>query len=140
MAISQTFTTSFKSQIFQGDQDLTADTLKMALYTSAATLGASTTAYSATNEVVGTGYTAGGRVITNVVIGTSASGVVYLSFDNVLWPGSSFTAMGALIYNSTRSNSAIAVLDFGANQTCNNQVFAVTLPPNNFSSAIFRFS
>lgn len=140
MAITQAFANSFKSQVLQGDQDLTADTLKMALYTSSASLDASTTVYSATNEVTGTGYTAGGNTITGVTIATSASGIVYLSFNTVSWPGSTFTARGALIYNSTRSNAAVAVLDFGVDQTCNNQIFAVTLPPNNFSSAIFRFS
>ena len=140
MAITQTFTNSFKSQVLQGDQDLTADTLKMALYTSSASLGASTTAYATTNEVTGNGYTAGGKTITGVTIATSASGVVYLSFDTVSWPGSTFTARGALIYNSSKSNSSVAVLDFGMDQTCNNQIFAVTRPPNKCSSELFRFS
>jgi hypothetical protein len=140
MAITQAFTNSFKFEVLQGDQDLTADTLKMALYTSSASLDASTTVYSGTNEVSGTGYTGGGNTITGITIDTSSSGVVFLSFDTVSWPGSTFTARGALIYNTSKSNTSVAVLDFGMDQTCSTQTFAVTLPPNNFNSAIFRFS
>ena len=139
MTIQQGLTNSFKEQMLQGQQNLTSDTLKMALYTGFATLGPTTTQYSTTNEVSGTGYAAGGLTLTGVTISTSDSGVVYVSFNNPSWSNASFTARGALIYNSTQSNSSVAILDFGADKTCSNQTFTVTLPVNSATTALIRF-
>lgn len=136
--IFQTLTLSFKEQILKGEHDLLTDVLKMALYTSSASLNEDTTAYSVTNEVSGGGYTAGGNVITNVTINTSDS-VVYVDFDDVVWTPASFTAAGALIYNSSKSNKSIAVLSFGGDKTATNS-FTVQIPANTFSSALLRFT
>jgi len=140
MAIQQTLTTSFKQQMLQAGQNLATDTLKIALYTAPASLGPDTTVYSTSNEVVGTGYTAGGEVLTGVVITANANGTVYVTFDNAVWPASSFTARGALLYNSTQANASVAVLDFGADKTCVNQTFTVTMPANTVTTALLRFS
>ena len=140
MPIEQGQTLSFRSEIVQGGQNLASNTLKMALYTSYATLNPSTTVYTTTDEVVGTGYTAGGRVITGVTISTDAStNTVYVSFNNVSWPGASFTARGALIYNSTQSNKSIAVLDFGSDKLFTAANNTVTIPVNAASTALLRF-
>lgn len=139
MTIQQGITNSFKEQMLQGQQNLTSDTLKMALYTGFATLGPTTTVYSTTYEVSGTSYTAGGETLANVSIASSANGIVYVSFSNPSWANASFTARGALIYNATQSNSSVAVLDFGADKTCSNQTFTVTLPANTATTALIRF-
>ena len=139
MAIQQGLTTSFKQQMLQGAQNLAANTLKIALYTANADLGPNTTAYSTSNEVTGTGYSAGGVTLTGVSISASPEGVVYVNFNNPAWANSSFTARGALIYNSTQSNSSVAVLDFGADKTCSNQTFTVTMPANTATTALIRF-
>ena len=136
--IFQTLTLSFKEQILKGEHDLLTDVLKMALYTSSASLNEDTTAYSVTNEVSGGSYIAGGNVITNVTINTSNS-VVYVDFDDVVWTPASFTAAGALIYNSSKSNKSIAVLSFGGDKTATNS-FTVQIPANTFSSALLRFT
>ena len=141
MALQQGQTLSFRSDIVQGDQDLSANTLKMALYTGFATLGPTTTEYTITNEVVGTGYTAGGNTITGVTISTDViTNIVYVNFNNVSWPGASFTARGALIYNSTQSNKSIAVLDFGSDKLFTATNNTVTMPVNSASTALLRFS
>ena len=141
MALQQGQTLSFRSDIVQGEQDLSTDTLYMALYDGFATLGPTTTAYSTTNEVVGTGYTAGGNTITGVTINTdSDTNTVYINFNNVSWPGASFTARGALIYNSTQSNKSIAVLDFGSDKLFTATNNTVTMPVNSASTALLRFS
>ena len=134
--ITQTATTSFKSDILTGGQDLTTDTIKLALYTGDANLTADTAAYTTTNEVVGTGYTAGGKTCTNVTVNT-LNGVAYVSFDNLTWTSSAFTCRGALIYNASKSNKSIAVLNFGSDKTCSS-TFTVTLPTNTYTSAIIR--
>lgn len=140
MPIQQGQTLSFRSDIVQGDQDLSANTLKMALYTAYATLNPSTTVYTTENEVVGTGYTAGGRVITGVTIATdTATNTVYIDFNNVSWPGASFTARGALIYNSSQSNKSIAVLDFGSDKLFTATNNTVVMPVNSASTALLRF-
>lgn len=139
MAIQQGLTTSFKQQMVQGQQNLSADTLKMALYTAFVTLGPDTTAYSTTNEVTGTGYTAGGNTMSGVTINTSPNGVVYINFNNVVWSNASFTVRGALIYNTSQSNASVAVLDFGSDKTCSNQTFTVTMPANTATTALIRF-
>jgi hypothetical protein len=140
MTIYQGLTTSFKVDILEGKQNVASDTLKMALYTAYATLDQDTAAYTSTNEISGTGYTAGGQTLSNVSI-QSSSNTVYVSFDNVVWNPAQFTTRGALVYNSTKSNASIAVLDFGSDkiQTANN-TFTVTLPPDTPSSALIRIT
>ena len=138
MAIQQTLTTSFKQQILLGEHDLETDTLKLALFTAFATLGPDTTVYDTSYEVVGTGYTAGGNILTGVSINTSANGVVYVDFANSVWNPASFTARGGLIYNASKSNKSIAVLDFGADKTCSN-TFTVQMPENTSTAALLRF-
>lgn len=139
MAIQQGLTTSFKQGMLQGQQDLSSDTLKMALYTAFSDIGPNTTAYTATNEVTGTGYVAGGQTMSGVTIGTATNGTVYVNFDNVVWTPAAFTARGALIYNVTQGNASVAVLDFGADKTCSN-TFTVTMPANTSTTALLRFS
>jgi hypothetical protein len=140
MPIQQGQTLSFRSDIVQGDQDLSANTLKMALYTAYATLNPSTTVYTTTDEITGTGYTAGGATITGVTINTDVNtNTVYINFDNVSWPGASFTARGALIYNSTQSNKSIAVLDFGSDKIFTSTNNTVTMPVNSATTALLRF-
>ena len=134
--ITQTATTSFKSDILQGLQALGTDTIKLALYTGDANLNADTTAYTAVGEVVGTGYAAGGKTCTNVTV-NSLNGVAYVSFDNLTWTSSAFTCRGALIYNASKSDKSIAVLNFGSDKTCAS-TFTVTLPTNTYTSAIIR--
>jgi hypothetical protein len=140
MPLEQGQTLSFRSDIVQGGQNLSSNTLKMALYTGDATLGPTTTVYTTTNEVVGTGYIAGGNTLTGVTINTdSNTNTVYVNFNNVSWAGANFTARGALIYNSTQSNKSIAVLDFGADKlfTATNNI--VTMPVNSATTALLRF-
>ena len=127
MAITQAMCTSFKEDLFQKEQDLDTDTIKIALYTSAATLGAATTAYTTTNEVSGTGYSAGGVTLTSATIGTSGT-TAYVDFGDPEWTSASFTARGALIYNSSASNQSIAVLDFGGDFTVSSGTFRIVFP------------
>lgn len=134
--IAQSQCTSFKAECYQGIHDLLNDTIKMALYDSTADLSAATTAYTATGEITGTGYVAGGEVMTGVTINTSGS-VAYVNFSNVVWTPAAFTARGALIYNSSKANRAIAVLDFGADKT-STTTFTVTMPANTSTSALIR--
>lgn len=139
MAISQAMCTSFKVELLGGMHDLDTDTIKMALFTSSATLGASTTAYSTTDEVSGTGYTAGGNTLTSPVI-TSSGTTAYVDFADTTWTTASFTARGALIYNASKSNKAIAVLDFGADKTASGGDFVVQMPAADASNALIRIA
>jgi hypothetical protein len=139
MSIIQTQTTSFKAELYQAIHNLLTDTLKIALYTGNATLNESTTAYSSTNEVVGAGYTAGGVTITGVTVNSSEY-TAYVSFNNPNWTSASFTARAALIYNSSKANRSIAVLDFGADKTVSNNTLTVTLPTNSATDALIRSS
>jgi hypothetical protein len=139
MSIQQTLTTSFKQQILQAQQDLSTDTLKLALYTGLATLGPNTTVYDTSYEVVGTGYTAGGNILTGVTISTSSNGVVYVDFANSVWNPAAFTCRGALIYNASKGNKSVAVLDFGSDKTCQTS-FTVQMPENTSTSALLRFN
>ena len=128
MAITQAMCTSFKEDLFNKEQDLDTDTIKIALYTSSATLDASTTAYTATNEVTGTGYSAGGETLANSTVATSGT-TAYVDFDNPEWTGASFTARGALIYNDTTAgDNSIAVLDFGGDFTVSSGTFRIVFP------------
>lgn len=126
MAITTTMTNSYKQDILSGTQ-ASADTYKIALYTSTATLDASTTAYSATNEAVGTGYTAGGATLSGFTTGLSGS-TAYLTFTNPTWTTSTITARGCLIYNSSKSNKSVAAYDFGGDVTSTNGTFTVNFP------------
>lgn len=141
MALQQGQTNSFKQDILQAGQNLATDTLYMALYTGFATLGPTTTVYTTSDEVTGTGYTAGGVALTGVTINTDVnSGIVYVNFNDVSWPSAAFTARGALIYNSTRSNKSVAVLDFGSDKVFSSTSNTVTMPVNGASTALIRFS
>jgi len=140
MAIQQGLTNSFKQEMLQAGQNLATDTLKMALYTAFSDIGPLTTAYTATNEVTGTGYSAGGVVMTGVTISTDAqTGTVYVDFADVSWPGANFTARGALIYNVTQGNASVAVLDFGSDKTFSSTSNTVTMPANTATTALIRF-
>ena len=127
MAISQAMCTSFKAEILDEQHDLAADTIKVALYTSSATLGAGTTAYSTSNEISGTGYTAGGVALTSTTVATSSTSA-YFDADDPQWTSASFTANGALIYNSTNGDKAIAVLAFGGDFTVAGGTFKIVFP------------
>ena len=135
--ISQTQTTSFKAELYQGVHDLDTDVIKIALYTAFADLGAATTIYSATNEVVASGYTAGGAVMTGITVNTSGT-TAYVGFTNVSWT-SALTARGALIYNSSQGNKSVAVLDFGSDKT-STTTFTITMPANTSTTALIRSS
>ena len=127
MAITQAMCTSFKAEILDEQHDLVADTIKIALFTSSASLGAGTTAYSTSNEVSGTGYSAGGETLTSNVVTTTGT-TAYFDADDPTWTSASFTARGALIYNSTNSDKAIAVLDFGGDFTVSSGTFKIVFP------------
>ena len=142
MAITQAMTTSFKQELMEGVHDFTTHTFKIALYTSSASLGATTTAYSATNEVSGTGYTAGGNTLTVTGGAVSTSGTTaYIDFADTTWSTATITARGAVIYNSTAAgNPAVAVLDFGADKTSTAGDFTVSFPTADASNAIVRIA
>lgn len=138
MAFEQTLTTSFKQEVLLGVHDLVADTIKIALFTAEADLTASTTVYSSSNEVTGLGYMAGGEVLTGATVLTSGT-TAYVDFNNAVWPVANFTARGALIYNASKGNKAIAVLDFGSDKTTTTS-FTVQMPANTATSALIRFA
>ena len=138
MAFDQTLTTSFKQDILLGVHDLDTDTLKMALYLATADLGADTTVYTTTGETSGTGYTAGGNTLTGVTVLT-ADTTAYVDFADPTWNPANFTARGALIYNASKGNKAIAVLDFGSDKTATTS-FTVQMPVNTATSALIRIS
>ena len=143
MAISQAMTTSFKVEILGGDFDFssgTADTFKIALFTSAATLGAATTAYSTSNEVAGTGYSAGGNTLTISQVATSTGTTAFLDFADTTWSSATITARGALIYKSGGTNPAVAVLDFGSDKTSTAGDFTIVFPAADASNAIIRIA
>jgi hypothetical protein len=135
--ITQTQTTSFKAELYEGIHNLLVDTIKIALYTAGAELGEDTESYTATGEVTGTGYSAGGVVLTGATVQSSGN-TAFVSFNNATWPGASFTCRGALIYNASKANRSVAVLNFGADRTVTNTTFTVTFPANTPTSAIIR--
>jgi hypothetical protein len=126
MAITTTICNSYKQEILEGVH-ASGDVYKIALFTSAATLGATTTAYATTNEVSGVGYTAGGETLANFASGLS-TGTAYVTFDDATWTSATITARGALIYNSSKSNKAVAVFDFGSDIVSTSGTFTVDLP------------
>jgi hypothetical protein len=146
MTIAQTATTSFKVELLQAVHNFgptTPDTFKIALYTAASDIGPDTTVYTTTAEVVGTGYTAGGNTLVISTSPTSGSNnlnvaTAFVSFSNTSWTSASFTARGALIYNSTQGDKSVAVLDFGADKTAAGTTFEIVFPTANATSAIVR--
>lgn len=140
MAIEQGQTTAFKTNLLSGLENFavgTPYTYKIALYTANASLDATTVAYSDTDEVVGSGYTAGGNVLV-VVPPVSSGATAYISFVDSVWSSASFVTRGALIYNAS-TGAAVAVLNFGADKTATG-VFTVSFPTASASTAIIRFS
>jgi hypothetical protein len=140
--ITQTIVNSYKRGLLEGAFNFSSTTtqvFKIALYTSAATLNASTTAYSTSNEATGTGYTAGGQVLTISTYPTLSNNVAFMSFATVTWAITSITARGALIYKFDGvTNPAIAVLDFGADKTTSSGNFVINFPLADFQNAIVR--
>ena len=145
MAITSAVCTSFKVELLKGVHNFTAttgNTFKIALYTSDATLGASTTAYSATNEITnssGSAYTAAGATLTSVTPAASSTTAV-CDFADVSYTSASFTANGALIYNSSASNKAVAVIAFGGDKTVSSGTFTIQFPAANATDAIIRLA
>ena len=145
MALTQGATNTFKVGLPSGDFDFTTDTFKIALYTGSADIGPTTTAYTSVGEASGTGYSAGGNTLTvstQPTYGNNLYGVptAYMGFANTSWANASFTARGALIYNSSKSNKSVAVLDFGGDKTVTASTFAVQFPTADPNSAIVRIS
>jgi hypothetical protein len=147
MSILQTATTSFKVQLLQAVHNFgptTPNTFKVALYTAAANINTTTTAYTTSGELVGTGYTAGGNTLVISLSPTAtnnSSGIptAYISFNNTSWTNATFTCRGALIYNATVSgNPSVAILDFGSDKTVNNDTFQIIFPTPDANSAIVR--
>jgi hypothetical protein len=152
MAITSAICSSFKRDLLKGKHDFDTsgdggDSFKIALYTSSATLGASTTNYSATNEITntsGTAYTAGGEALTNTGVGLTST-TAFTDFSDVSWTSASFTANGALIYNTTTdggssTTDAVCVIAFGSDKTATNGTFTIQFPANDSSSAIIRLA
>ena len=149
MAITQAMCTSFKTELLQGVHNFyngsgggsagTGATFKIALFTSSANLGAATTAYSTSNETTGTAYNAGGNTLTNVTP-TSSGTTAFTDFADTTWSTSTITARGALIYNSTQSNKAVAVLDFGSDKSSSSGDFTIQFPTADSSNAIIRIA
>jgi hypothetical protein len=148
MSISQTATTSFKVELLQAVHNFgptTPNTFKVALYTAFSDIGPTTTVYTTTNEVTGTGYTAGGNTLVISISPTSGNNsssvpTAYVSFVNSTWTNATFTARGALIYNATQGNKSVAVLDFGSDKTVSNDIFQIIFPTPDANSAIVRIS
>jgi len=142
MPISTAMTTSFKSGLLSGLHDFDnpgGNTFKIALYTSSATLGASTTAYSATNEVTGTNYTAGGNTLVSVSPTTSGT-TAFVDFADTTWSAATITANGALIYNANSSNASVVTLAFGSDKSSSNGDFTIVFPVANATDAIIRIA
>jgi hypothetical protein len=148
MSIAQTATTSFKVELLQAVHNFgptSPNTFKIALYTGAANITATTTVYTTSGEVSGAGYTTGGNTL---VISTSPTAnnntafvpTAYVSFNNTSWANASFTCRGALIYNVTQGNKSVAVLDFGSDKTVSNDTFQIIFPTADANSAIVRIS
>lgn len=141
MAIAQSMCSSFKQQLFLAEHDMDTDIFKMALYTSAATIDASTTVYTTSNEVSssGTNYTAGGNTLAGASVGLTGT-TAFVDFSDISWPASTITARGALIYNTSKANKAVAVLDFGSDKISTAGTFTVQFPTNDASNAILRIA
>ena len=137
--IEQGQTYSFRQELYLGIHDLDTDVLKIALYDGNANLTLDTTVYASTNEVTGTGYTAGGNTLTGASVNLDTTeGIVYVSFSNSTWSNASFTCRGALIYNTSKSNKSVAILNFGSDKTVTSGTFTITFPANTSTSAVIR--
>ena len=134
MAITTAICNSYKKELFDGIH-AASDTYKIALFSDAATLSAATTAYATTNEVTGAGYTQGGKTLTGFASGLDGT-TAYLTFTDVSWDNATITARGCLIYNSSKSNKAVAAFDFGQNVISTNGTFTVDFPGTGASSLI----
>ena len=130
-------TASFKQQVLLGVHDFLNDVFKIALYDSTATLDSNTTVYTATGEVTSAGYTAGGQVLLVPTVGVG-NDTGYASFASPIWYGTTFSVRGALIYNFTKSNKSVGVLNFGIDQTTLGQNFEIRFPANNPETSIIR--
>ena len=142
MAITQSITTSFKSEVLQAVHNFASsggDTFKIALYSSSANLSSATTVYTTSGEITGTGYTAGGKTLTNLGVATSGT-TAYSSWSNISWTTSTITASGALIYNASKGNKAVAVLNFGGDYSTTASTFTVTFPSNTSTTAVIIFN
>jgi hypothetical protein len=139
MAITQAMCSSFKQELLGGTHDLDTDVMKIALYTSSATLDATTTTYSTTNEVSGVGYTAGGETLSGATISLSGT-TAFVDFSDVVWTSATITARGALIYNSSKADRAVAVLDFGADKTSTTGDFTIVMPTADATNAVIRIA
>tara|TARA_E500000331_G_C16974299_1_gene590680 strand:- start:126 stop:554 length:429 start_codon:yes stop_codon:yes gene_type:complete len=142
MAISQAMCTSFKQELLVGTHNFTAssgNTFKLALYTSSASLGAGTTAYTSSNEASGTNYSATGAALTSVTPTTDGTTAI-CDFSDLTFSNVSITARGALIYNDTQADKAVCVLDFGGDKTATAGDFTIAFPTANASSAIIRIA
>lgn len=157
MPIQQGLTTIYKQAMLRGEYwtgtawsatyaiKPRSDTIRMALYTAFSDIGPNTTVYTPVNEVPqglgsppANGYYTGGNTLTGVTITADANGVAYMNFDNVSWPGANFTARGALIYDDTRGNMALAVIDFGSDKVFTSTSNTVTMPANTATTALIR--
>jgi len=138
MAIQQGATDAFATGLMSGVYNFTTDSFKIALYTGSASLGPTTDIYTSANEVVATGYSAGGIALPVSVVPTSANNTAYISFTNVTW-NAALTANGALIYKSGGTNPTVCVLDFGASKT-STATFTIQFPTANSSDAIIRIT
>jgi hypothetical protein len=141
MAILQGMCSSFKQESWQGIHNLPVDTIKLALYTASADLSQATTVYSVSTPgqvPAGSGYATGGVTLSNVQVLLSGT-TAYVTFDNPVWSGASFTCRGGLIYNSSQANRAIAVLDFGADKTASG-TFTIQMPAATATTALLRFA
>ena len=150
MAIQSAICSSFKQELLQGKHDFDSsggDTFKIALFTSSASLGAATTDYSSTNEIsntAGSAYSAGGKALTNTGVGLTST-TAFTDFTDVSYTSASFTANGALIYNTTTdggtsTTDAVAVIAFGSDKTATNGTFEIQFPANDSSNAIIRLA
>lgn len=137
MAITQGLCTSFRQELGQAIHNLATDDIKIALYTNAATLGPATTAYTATGETAGTGYTAGGKSLAGKTW-TIDNGIAIFDATDAVWAAATFTARGALIYNASKANRAVAVLLFNTDITATNGDFTVEFPAPTYATALVR--
>ena len=142
MAITTAMSTSFKVELLLGTHNFTASTghnMRLALFDATATLDATTTAYATANEVSGTGYTAGGKLLTNVTP-TSSGTTAFADFDDLVWTASTFTARGAQIFNNSAANKSVGTFDFGSNIPVVSGNFTVTFPTANATAAVLRIA
>mgnify|MGYP001293753991 FL=1 len=142
MAITQAMCTSFKKELLEAGHNFKTsgaggNSFNIALYTSSASLDASTTGYTTSNEASGTGYTAKGKLLTNVTPTTGGT-TAFVDFDNVTWSSSTITARGALIFNDTNADTAVAVLDFGSDKSSTSGDFTIQFPTPDATNAIIR--